>query len=166
MSSGDVHLGELKIIFELHLKDPLKKEAGEAKSLAKGERKDLDVTAEFIVGPGAPFKKAAPARAQGKQVRIQVRGQGARAGGLPESEWGQKGSEVVRGEELEGGAEPTRHQEVCSAADQKTSPSREGAAAQLMGEQQMQVISELLERGTALRDRMIHSLAAGVQQVR
>ena len=157
LSSGDVHLGELNVLFQLHIRPPLnkrdaspKKQAG-VKSFNKPEAKPSDTAAEFIVGPGATFKRSPPAPVQHRQLEKTCKDIKSKED-KPEvmSVSVQKPKAVTVG----GAGSDTGCKKVTFERD-KPVP--------VIGKQQLQVISELLERGTTLRDRMVHSLAAGTQ---
>lgn len=164
LSSGDVYLGELSIAFQLHIKSPpnkkdggLKKDdglkkVGGSKSLTTAEAKASETAAEFIVGPGATFKRSPPALVQHKlleKTRRDVRSRENLPEVMPDLYQKPGGFETVTVER--GIRSDAGHQKV------SLEPTP------VIGKRQMQVISELLERGTALRDKMVHSLAAGTQ---
>lgn len=138
-------------MFQVHIKPLLNKKGGGSKSPLKS--KVSDTAAEFIVGPGATFKRQAPAPVQHKQLEKSsyLGSKGSKFKPVSDSYHKPETFETVV---------PTGRDD---SSDQKGSPEKGKPTPVVIGKQQMQVISELLERGTVLRDKMVHSLAAGTQ---
>lgn len=130
-----MHLGELKVVFQLHVKSPLSKGAAGEGGKAKSETRTPDTAAEFIVGPGATGRVQTPRSkyTESRDTRSKLTAdsppqpQVSRAGGGGATAGGRKHEKLVP----------------------------------VVGEQQMKVISELLDRGHVLRDKMLQSLRVG-----
>ena len=144
MSPGDVHLGQLKVLFQLHTNTSLDKKPAGAK---KSAPKVLDTLTEFIVGPGASFKTSTSLQKGDKK-------------------WS-KFKEVPASRQkpaIKTPKDDVLAREAESSASEKESTPEGDVPETVIGRQQMAVISELLERGTMLRDKMVDSLAAGALQ--
>ena len=141
LSPGDVLLGKLHVVFQLHEKTPSKEGVSkEGVSTTTGPRLAEvapSTAVEFVVGPGAPVKpqtrsiKSTVLREDRSEVRVV---EGSKVTGSP----------VVA----------ERCPESCDV--------EQLGETQAIGSQQMEVISELLEKGTKLRDKMVQSLSAGI----
>lgn len=144
MSPGDVHLGQLKVLFQFHTNCSLhKKPTGAGKSAPIA----LDTVTEFIVGPGATFNKSTSPQKGGKKW--------SKFKSVPAS--CHKPAIKTPRENA-----PTREAE--SSGSEKESTPEGDVPETVIGRQQLAVISELLERGTMLRNKMVDSLAAGTLQ--
>lgn len=138
-------MGELQVQFQLHVNTLLHVAK---KSESTSLRKDNTVmAAEFVVGPGASFKR----QASKSKRTVLGRSSDLRANSYhkaEDSELGRRGGTALS---------------VSAVADSKGPPDSDHAP--IIGRQQMEVISELLERGTVLRDKMVYSLALGTRSV-
>lgn len=104
------------------------------------------IAAEFIVGPGATFKEDFPHTAtlkeHSKDAVLRTKRSNLRL--------------------LEPSQKPDPEVNVLESVSAGVSGPREERRP-VIGRQQMEVISELLEKGSVLRDKMVQSLTAGTQ---
>ena len=170
MSSRDVVLGEMVVVLELHLHTV----QGNEVCTHKGSP-----AAEFVVGPGATNKhrpgQSATLRADLSKLKVinpwqkwcevgqvvggvRVEKEGGSAVGRVEKEKEDR-SPVGRVEKEKEDRSPVGRVEKggSSAADKRGTH---------IGRHQMELISELLEKGSKLRDKMIGSLTAGIQPLK
>lgn len=149
VSSRDVVLGEMEVVFQLHLNVQGNKGACVHKHMGSP-------AAEFVIGPGATNKPGQPATLRADLSKLRVIN--------PWQKWCDVG-QVVGGVVEEGGAAvgSVGKGREGGAAVGSVEKGREGGAAVDKGDihigtHQMELISELLERGSKLRDKMIGSL--------
>jgi hypothetical protein len=105
--------------------------------------------AEFVVGPGATFKKQAPPHtATAKNVVFRT-----------------NASEVklLESSVKSAAKAAAAKSDVSLDTGMGSGVVEEGRYPPVIGEQQLEVISELLKKGSTLRDKMVMSLAAGTQ---
>lgn len=117
-----------------------------------------DLPTEFVVGPGATFKERAQKSSTNRgKVRL-VKPPKKSVSSDPEMGGGVHAER--KGNPSAGDSGPGDgpvHDDAPTDGDAPTG----GLVPPVLGKQQMEVVSELLEKGTMLRDKMVNSVAAG-----
>lgn len=125
------------MVLQLHVKSVLEQKDVPSTKQQLLKTAEPPTAVEFVVGPGATFKEQT---ATTKSAVLRTNRSKVRLLEPPEK------SGLVMGGGVQSTAGPIEEQ-----------------APPVIGSQQMGVISELLERGNVLRDKMVNSLAGGTQ---
>lgn len=148
VSSGDVLLGQLNMLFQLHA-ETLPTGKGRRKRKSEGQAAPAFVVGPGATGLGATFKKKSNSRQASSETDANLRN---------------KENILERVDLVETpGFEPETADVGGTVPDELKVPPTSDKLPLAIGRQQMEVISELLDRGTKLRDKMVQSLSMGTQ---
>lgn len=131
------------MLFQLHADTP---PTGKGRCKRKSEGQAAPA---FVVGPGATFKKKSNSQQASSETDANLRN---------------KENILERVDLIETpGFEPETADVGGTVQDELKAPPTSDKLPLAIGRQQMEVISELLDRGTKLRDKMVQSLSMGTQ---
>ena len=128
-----------------------------------------DLSTEFVVGPGATFKERPPPagksatlkanRGKPRLVEPSMKSVSVEPSKKSGPDVGCRVHGDRRGDPSDGDRGPG------GGPTDEGGPTEDGdpTAPPVLGKQQMEVVSELLEKGTMLRDKMVDSVATGTQ---